>query len=547
MESKSSSLQSADYVAVLRRRRRLIASVFLPVFTAGLVFALGLPDVYRSTAVIGVEEAKIAGYLSTADSGRSYVDKYVASLSDRVLSKERIGKFLAEAQPYTEAADPGKAAARVRKDLSVDMVKTRILDPNSGREREVISAFSVSFDSSDAEKARDGAVWFTQAYFDANRENRQRREQGAAGFLGGEADKYRETIAQLEKQLAEFKQRNLGNLPELNDVNMNMMDRAERDLENVELQLRTLRQDRVFLAQQLSQALATSPESNRIPQLEAEYQRKAETYDESHPDMISLRQQIDSLKSSGGGGMSLQAQLQSQESALAQALLRYSADHPDVRRIQRRIANLEARISSGESAVDNPSSRSPAAIQLQTQINAVDTQIGALQGRSIEVRGKVGTLEQRLESTPQAEREFQKIDRELGLARNKYEELLKRQMDADVAAAAIAVGAADEFQLVQTAAVPGRPVKPQRFAIGAVGLLLGLILALGAAIMAEALDPRVRGSRDVREILGVTPLAMVPEILTEEIGRARKRLAFGYLGAMAGLGVVGIAALRLFA
>jgi hypothetical protein len=90
-------------------------------------------------------------------------------------------------------------------------------------------------------------------------------------------------------------------------------------------------------------------------------------------------------------------------------------------------------------------------------------------------------------------------------------------------------------------------VKPQRFAIGAVGLLLGLILALGAAIMAEALDPRVRGSRDVREILGVTPLAMVPEIITEEIGRARKRLAFGYLGAMAGLGVVGIAALRLFA
>ncbi len=548
MESQNKGLQSADYLAVLRRRRRLIAGVFLPVVTAGLVFAIGLPDVYRSTAVIGVEEAKIAGYISSADRTRSYVDKYVESLSDNVLSGQRIQAFLAEAQPYPElAGEPGRAAALVREGVKVDMVKTRILDPNSGREREVISAFSVSFDAADPAVARDGAAWFSKAYFDANRENRQRREQGAAGFLGTEAERYKTQIAALEKDLAEFKARNFGNLPELNDVNMNMMDRAERDLEGVELQLRTLRQDRIFLAQQLAQALAASPEQNRIPQLEAEYQRKAETYDEAHPDMISLRQQIDSLKNSASGGMSLQAQLQAQQSALAQALQRYSPDHPDVRRIQRRIDNLSARIASGESAVDNPASRTPAAIQLQTQISAIDTQVAALQARSAELRGKLGSLEMRLQSSPEAEREYQKINRELGIAREKYEELLKRQMDADVAAAAIAGGAADEFQLVQSAAIPSRPVSPRRAVIALVGLLLGAILALGAAVMAEALDPRVRGSRDVREILGVAPLAMVPQIITDELAGARKRLAIGYVGAMVVLGAIGITVLRVLA
>ena len=45
------------------------------------------------------------------------------------------------------------------------------------------------------------------------------------------------------------------------------------------------------------------------------------------------------------------------------------------------------------------------------------------------------------------EREFQTVTRDLAGARAKFEELLKRQMDAEVSEAAIAGGTADKFRV----------------------------------------------------------------------------------------------------
>ncbi len=96
-------------------------------------------------------------------------------------------------------------------------------------------------------------------------------------------------------------------------------------------------------------------------------------------------------------GLSLKAQLQTQRSILAEARQRYSEDHPDVQRIQRNIESLQARIASGETAdVSTAAVDSPMAMQLQTQLNATDTQLAALQARAMELRTKLTGLEGRI-------------------------------------------------------------------------------------------------------------------------------------------------------
>ncbi len=71
-------------------------------------------------------------------------------------------------------------------------------------------------------------------------------------------------------------------------------------------------------------------------------------------------------------------------------------------------------------------------MQIKAQINGVDTQIAGLEARSRELRTKMDQLVKRVEATPQVEREYQQLTRDLDLARTKYDELLKSRMDSEL-------------------------------------------------------------------------------------------------------------------
>ncbi len=506
-----------DYLGALRRRRKLMLIVGLPIVAIGATLALALPDVYRSEGQIEIEGAQAVkqnpNSLTQDPEDTPYADQYVRSLSTVVLSDRNLAKLLAQHKLYDDQADdPAGALDQLRDDIKVDIVTVPILDPNTGRERDVVTAFSVAYDNKQPERAQEGAEWLVNAFLEQNRSDRQSQAGGRAKFFAGEAERMRTHVAQLEAKLAEFKQKNSGKLPELNEMNMNVMDRTENDIANVESQMQALRRERVFLVSQLAQARAGSPEAGNLRALEDEYARKSVQYDQSHPDLIMLRRQIDQLKAGGGAGLSLKAQLQTQRSILAEARQRYSEDHPDVQRIQRNIQALEARIASGETADVSTAGDSPMAMQLQTQLNATDTQLAALQARAMDLRTKLSSLEGRIVAAPEVEREYQAVTRDLAGARAKYDELLKRQMDAEVSEAAIAGGTADKFQVKSSPKIPDEPAKPQRIAIMIIALVLAAIASVTTAVLAQLFDPTIRGARDVQDILGVAPLTTVPVI-----------------------------------
>ncbi|WP_153067106.1 hypothetical protein [Steroidobacter cummioxidans] len=152
------------------------------------------------------------------------------------------------------------------------------------------------------------------------------------------------------------------------------------------------------------------------------------------------------------------------------------------------------------------------AMQLQTQLNATDTQLAALQARAMDLRTKLSGLEGRVVAAPEVERDYQAVTRDLASARAKYDELLKRQMDAEVSEAAIAGGTADKFQVKSSPKMPEEPAKPARIAIAIIALVLATIASLTSVILAQLLDATVRGARDIQDILGVAPLTAVPLI-----------------------------------
>lgn len=533
------STDFADYVAALKRRRFLLAFIVVPIAFLGIALSVGLPDEYISRSLIEFWNAPVSGEIrGGARQEKAYYDQYVSSLSDAVLSGSKLRKRLAE----PDAPKPQKGeelddfVGRIADNTNVTTVREPVLDPDSGRDREIISAFTVGFESRSADEAHQIARWLTNAFMEESRNGLKERASSSAQFYTTEAERYNKQIGVLESKLAAFKEKNFGQLPELTGMNLNVMDRVERDLDSVESQLGSLRQNRIFLAQQLEQARNQSSDVSLLDKLEAEYAQKSAIYDPDHPDLINLRRQLDSLRRGGPAisDMSLPQQLEAQKAILAQTRQRYSEDHPDVKRIQRQIESLQQRISRGERA-DSTVRASPTVLQINAQINGTDTQISSLQSRATELRSRLDQLQKRVEATPMVEREYQTITRDLTLARTKYDDLLKSRMDAELTAAAIEGGRSDELRIVQPPAEPSDPAKPRRLAIAIVGIVLAFVIALAAVVMTEAMDQTVRGSRDIRKVLAVAPLAVIPEILDSTTIR-RQRLKVGLLAASTVIG-----------
>jgi uncharacterized protein involved in exopolysaccharide biosynthesis len=535
------SPEFSDYIHAIARRKGLLFAIAVPIAVLAILLAATLPDIYTASALVEIDDSSSRAPLSDAASnGESdYADQYVQNLKGIVLTDNNLRKLQQEHDLYPELADDETALfARMRRDIDVQIVTTPILDPRTGREREVVDAFSVSYDNRTPEKAQKGAQWLVQAFLAEHRRQRQGRSSGTAEFYANEAERLRTHVSKLEGKLAEFKKAHYGQLPELTEVNMSMMDRAESQLAANNTQMAALRQERVFLAAQLEATRAQGPDAASLRQLEDQYARMKSSYDESHPDMVALRRQIDSLKfgTSAGAGTSLSSQLAQKRATLAEARQRYGAEHPDIKRLQRDIATLEARIKSGERGDVNLSDGTPVGMQLRTQINAIDSQLASLGVQNSELRAKLGGLEKNVTATPQVEREYANLSRDLNIAREKYEKLLNRQMDAEVNTAAIVGGRADEFRLIQSPMLPTQPSKPQRLAILLIGFVASVVLALTAAVAAEAIDPKVRGARDVRELLSVSPLVAIPTIRNS---RSRRRGAWRF-AAVTASGVIGV-------
>lgn len=504
-----------DLTAILRRRRMIMTAVGAPVALAALLIVVFSPRLFRSQATLAIEITRLPGIGQTsATQSQNYADQYVKDLTEDVLGSDSMRQMLAALNRL-----PGETEARNNaieaqaKHIAAKVISEQVLDPETGRERMIISAFQVRYDGPTPEEARDGAQWLVDAFVQADRKSRQDRAESYNRFVASEAVRRKQQVDAIDKQLADFKQRNIGRLPELNALNLDFRDRAQRDVDDRQSQLRTLVNQRAFVQQQLQQAAGQSSGSQRLQDLEDSYRQRLQTYDPSHPDMLAMQREIEEMRSGAGQrGGTLREQLATQRDILAQARQRYSDSHPDIVRLQANIAALERRIAAGESADTRSAPLSATELQLRTQINSFDTQIASLQSQIAESRNRITAVQSQLEATPQVEREYEMLNQQLTVARTSYQEILQRKIDGDANESAIGSGSADVFRLTQRPTLPEEAATSRSLALLILGLGGAISLAIGSALIAELLDGTVRGARDVRQVLGVIPLGSIPEI-----------------------------------
>lgn len=509
----------SDYLAILRRRRRQIVRVALVVMAVAVVLALVLPPVYRSTVTLLIEHEVSPELVPSTVTG--YVAQRVKVIEARILTPENLAGIAEKLDLYPDARAAGvrHVAAEMSDRIAIEPISADVTDPRSGRSSVATVAFEVSYDAETPETAQQVAQQLAQLFVAENRALRTAKAQGASGFLREEEERLRRHIADLEAQLAAYKSKYHGRLPELMDLNMQMLERAQREAEDAERQIYLLEERKLELQSQLGLVAPHTGDSpgGRLRQLQAEYLAAAARYSPQHPDVVRLRRELEAMKRETGAGDERTAAEQAYRQAreqLAAAREKYAEGHPDVVKLERTVTQLAERVkrARGGPAGFEMKPDNPAYVSLQTQLGAVELNLKEAKQRRDRANARIAEYEARLVQTPKVEQEGLALQRDYDAAMKKYREIKQSLMNADLALELEREQKGERYSILEPANLPASPERPNRKAFVLLGLVLGLGGGIGYASLAEYMDRTVRGARGAAAVLGAPPLAVVPFI-----------------------------------
>ncbi len=532
----------AEYIQVFSRRRGIFLLTSGLILLVALGLAFGLPPVYRSSATILIEQPEIPKEL-VPSTITSFADQRVQMISQRVMTSANLQQIIDKYDLYPDEREnePMESViAKMRDDIGLEMVSADVIDPRTGKPGQANIAFTLSFEYGDPVLAQRVANELVSLFLQENLKDRTEQATSASEFLAQQADALKEKIAELEQRLADFKQQNVENLPELFALNTQLMDRTEKELNDVQQQLRSLEDRRIYLRSEL---LKVSPQTDlysesgkpilgaadQLKIRRTEYLTLLAKYSPEHPDVVRLRKEIEALEAEAGresGRAEIEARLEGLRAELAAARKKYSAAHPDVRRLQRTIAALERQLERApQPAPAAPAKEeepnNPLWIQLKAQLESANAEYASLKARETELRAKLADYEKRLTRTPQVEREYNELTRDYENAQLEYKEVRDKQMAAQLARNLESERKGERFTLIEPPLLPEEPASPNRLAIGFLGVVLSLGGGMASVAVAEALDQSVHGRAGLQRLVGDPPLAVIPRIETAADRRRR--------------------------
>jgi succinoglycan biosynthesis transport protein ExoP len=546
-QPQNSPTDAREKLLAYWRRRGTFWTVAGTLMAIIVLIAVLWPPTYRATATILIEQQEIPQELVRSVI-TTYADQRVQIISQRVMTSQNLLTLIDRYKLYPEKRDRvprEELIETMRDDINMKMISAAVIDPRSGQPTHATIAFSVSYDSRSPDLALKVANELSSLYLNENLTSRAQRSKQTASFFSEEAARQQARIAELDQRLAQFKEKHQDELPEFVVQNVQMVDRTEIELHDVQDHIAALDSQRVMLQAQLVQISPTSQvysdsgqrvygAEDQLKSLKAKLAGLKGKYAPDHPDVISTQREIAGLQkevNSEDGSTDLFRQLSEAKTQLAAALEKYSAEHPDVVRLRRQVDSLEKEVQAEPTAGNKQNERThadnPAYVQVKGEIDALSLDRDRAVKKLDELQTKLSSYDKRMAQSPEVERAYREIVRDLEAAQFKYGEILSKQSEAQIAVNLETEQKGEKFTMIEPPQPPEKPVSPNRILILTIGLVLSLALGAGAVLGREALDASVRGPKDIRELLQVPALASIPIIVTSG-ERARRQLITRY-------------------
>lgn len=465
-----------DYIALIRRRWLLVATIVPASIFLALALAFGLPVEYRSSATLILEPSAIQEKL-IATTVTSYADQQIELVQGRVMDISTLEKLVKTFDPYPTKKEWGsnEKAEAIVSNTEVERVDAVTLEP-----LEKSNAFSLHYQNPDPKLAAEGARQLADLFLTYHQKVRADAAGQATAFLAQQAEGVSAELQKVDQEVAQLKDKYGNALPDSQDRSEVARDRIERDVEGLERDLRNSQEKESLLTIQLNSL---------------------------SPRMISSK-----------GDMT---DLATVRAKLAEARQKYTADHPDVKMYERALEGLAAQGAKDSSAAraDNPEY-----LRVAGQLEAARREVVALRATLERSRAQLFEYSRSIRAAPGVERLYADLERRREVLRAQFQEIQTKLGEARLGQLFESEQRGERFAMVRPPLIASRPHSPNRPGLILLGVILGMAVCAITIAIAESSDPTVRGVKDMQVIEQWSLLGAVPEIMIDADRRRRIRL-----------------------
>lgn len=437
--------QLLDYVKGIWIKKRYILIVSWLVCPIGFAYVLMLPDTYSSSARVHVDTRSMLAPLLRGLVINPNQAQEVSLIAKTLKSRDNLERIARETDLDLKAIGPGAFDELIRE------LERDIKISSGGRS----NIYNISYRNEQPSVARNVVQETLNLLIEGSLGQNRVQSDSAYQFLQQQIDEYERRLTEAEMRVADFKRKYSDILPETGSY----YSRLKSAESNLAMTRRTM--------QELTEQIASLRNNIKLMQ-------NVES-GEGFPIPTRYDSRIDSL-----------------EKKLDELKLRFTDEYPDVIETKNLLARLselrEKEVKSYNDSIANASAMS-ADNPLSINIGQLESQLASLKVREADYESQIAELQAKIDFVPQLELEQKALNRDYGIIKGKYTQLLQRQDAAELGKKADISDDDLKFRVISPPVLPRQPSGPNRILLYTATIFIGFAAGLGLAFLVSQFSP----------------------------------------------------------
>ncbi len=484
----------------------------------GVIFLI--PNKYQAHAKVFVDSGTTLSQATKGISLNDNVADQIARMTDELMGAPQLRRVANETGLMAGAITPAQQQAVInglRANIAIVAGKTK--NPNA-----VPKLFTISY--TDPNRARSIQVVndLLNDFVEGSLSDKSRGSRQTEQFLTQQIANYGQRLSATEQQLANFKKRNIGLLPDEQGDYFSRLQAADSAL--------TQLKENLYVSERKADELAAEMKSGQ---------------------QFTASAPAAALSSASAAALNTEQQIEQTRQQLDQLLLKYTNKYPSVIALRQTLAQLkarrqrelaQARTGNVGAAAALGLTANPVYQRLEEQYNNEQVDVASIQQEIVDRRAEIVKLRRQMGLAPQVQAEYAQLTRNYEVTKKQYDALLARLDSTRLGQQAANTGLI-KFQVIDPPAASFKPVSPKRALLIIGALLAALAAGAGVAYLLHLLRPVFVSSRQLGAATGLTVLGAVSLAWSDQHRVVRRRSTVRYAFWTAALLVLGAAVLVL--
>ena len=423
------------------------------VFLTGTIMVLMLPNQYEAKASFYVKDHSVLEPILEGITVQSNVASHAYVLAEAIKSRSIMEELILESglsDRLEDASDMGDLVSYLQNKIIISTPRDTLYD--------------LEFVDSDPQVAYEVVDILLNQFLNKVLSGKLTDAHIAEVFLAKQIKQYESRLDIAESALADFKKKNIEEMPTTNQDYVAALQQAQSELAMARVELRKAVGKRAVLQRQLS---GDTP-------------------------MVGIAGF--SVPASNATSPAA-AQIEAVRKQLNEDLLKYTENHPKVLASQATLISLEQQLlseqqSQGSGGVNtNLNTVNPVYQSAQIALRRSEAEVATAQATVNEYSRKVGGLRGSLDSVSEVEAELAKLTRDYEITKTQYVELSKRLELARLSQEAEKGDDSVKFQIIDPPIVPISSIGPNRPLFITAVLVMSIVIGAGFALFLDQAKP----------------------------------------------------------